>query len=447
MATMILISKELSSFLIHRSKRTFWAAVFVSVISFQAQAAEWTAEPRISLLSGYNDNYLLTTQPHSSVWEADLIASSKFGVAKENQGLFGNAKIVAKRFWGGSGQESSDLLDREDYFFNADAYHQSERNVFRGNIDYIRDSTTDYEVEEGITTNVYATRILKKAGASWARTLTERMSVDLGYQYNNTSFADDPGDSDLTPYKFNVLTASLNYQITPRTTGILQGAGSSYKPDTNFNSNTWNLQAGLSSAFTETIDGSILAGYRKTTSDTLFFTGFCIGANPGASFPDCDGGIPVRTGSEKGETKTNGTVYSASVSKRLEKGLLSATLSRTATPNLNGQLLDSTKLRLNGIYRLTEMLTSRLSIQYSENEAIVSEAGRDSNDALIQEQFNRKQKSFSITPRISWRFLREWRLAGEYQYVKNKNRLQNTASRNAVYLTLSYVPTKFSISR
>ncbi len=66
---------------------------------------------------------------------------------------------------------------------------------------------------------------------------------------------------------------------------------------------------------------------------------------------------------------------------------------------------------------------------------------------LYRNQDNRKQKYFSITPRISWQFLREWRLAGEYQYVKSKDRLKNTASRNAVYLTLSYVPTKFSISR
>ena len=85
-------------------------------------------------------------------------------------------------------------------------------------------------------------------------------------------------------------------------------------------------------------------------------TGFCVGANPGASFPDCDGGFPVATGTEKGKTKTNGSVYSASITKRLEKGSLSAVISRTQRPDLNGRLLDSNQLRLNGVYRLTEML-------------------------------------------------------------------------------------------
>ena len=422
--------------------------VIAILLSVPAHAAEWTAEPDISLRSGYNDNVLLVTGPHTSVWETDLSASTKFGVARENQGLFGDAGVIIRRFSGGSGRESSDLLDREDYFFNTDAYHQTERNVFRGNIDFIRDSTQDSEVNEtGSFTNVYATRIRKTLGASWARTLTERMSLDLGYQYNNVSFADDPGQIDLIPYKFNQLTASLNYQLTPRTVGIFQSTGSIYKPDTGLNSDTLNFQVGLNSAFSETIDLSILAGYRQTNSDSLFLTGFCIGANPGASFPDCDGGIPIATGTDQDTTKTSGSVYNASITKRLEKGSLSAVISRTQTPDLNGRLLDSNQLRLNGVYRLTEMLQSSLGIQYSENETIVNVFGRDANDTVIRELKNAKEKYFSITPRISWRFLREWRLSGEYQYVKRKDRLENTASRNAVYLTLSYVPTKLSISR
>jgi len=422
--------------------------VFVTASTVSTQAAEWTASPEISLKSGYNDNYRLTSAAHSSVWEADLIASSRFGVAKENQGLFGDVGTTIRRFTGGTGLNSSDLLNREDYFFKTNAYHATELNVYRGNLNYVRDSLLNSTVDEtGVITNSNATRISKNLGASWARTLTERMSLNLGYQYNNINYADEAAVSNLIPYKYNQLTASLNYQITPRTAGILQGARSAYKPDTNFNSDTWNLQAGINTAFSETIDLSILAGYRKTTSDTQFLTGFCIGADAGASFPDCEGGIPVATGREKGETKTNGTVYSASISKRLEKGSLSATLSRSATPNSNGQLLDSNQLRLNGVYRLTEMLQSSLRIQYSENEVIVSEFGRSADNAVSREDSNVKQKFFRITPRISWQFLREWRLAGEYRYAKNKNRAQDTATQNAVYLTLSYVPTKLSISR
>lgn len=410
-------------------------------VSLPAQAAEWTAEPDISLRSGYNDNVLLSAGPHSSVWEADLFASTKFGVAKENQGLFGDAGVKVRRFTGGSGREDSDLLDREDYFFNTDAYHQTERNIFRGNIDYIRDSTLDSEVNEiGNVSNVYATRIRKTLGASWTRTLAEKMTLDLGYQYNDISFADDPGISDLIEYTNDQLTAALNYQFTPRTQGSLSSSWSQFKPETNFNSETLSLQAGVNSAFSETLDWSILAGYRNTKSDTAFLTGFCIGADPGAEFPDCTGGTAVPTGTDKGETETNGPVYSANITKSFEKASLGATFIRTTSPGLNGQLLDSNRFILDGKYRLTAMLRSSLKIEYAENETIVNLVGRAPDNVT--------QKFFRITPRVSWQFLREWRLAGDYRYVKSEKRItSNIATQNAFYLTLSYVPLKFSISR
>ncbi len=51
-------------------------------------------------------------------------------------------------FSGGSGRESSSVLDREDYHLNTNAYHGTERNTFRGNINYTRDSTLDSELDE-----------------------------------------------------------------------------------------------------------------------------------------------------------------------------------------------------------------------------------------------------------------------------------------------------------
>ncbi|MGB5708576.1 MAG: hypothetical protein WBM41_17325, partial [Arenicellales bacterium] len=197
------------------SLKTF-LPVLALALAVPAQAAEWTAAPNISLKSGYNDNYRLTSLPHSSVWEADLIASSRFGVAKENQGLFGDAGVTIRRFTGGTGLNSSDLLNREDYFFRTNAYHATELNQYSGNINYTRDSLLNSTVDNtGVIANSNATSIRKTLGASWARTLTERMSFNLGYQYNNTSYTDDLETSNLIPYKFNQLTASLDYQVTP----------------------------------------------------------------------------------------------------------------------------------------------------------------------------------------------------------------------------------------
>ena len=150
------------------------ALVIALAMPMSVQAAEWTAEPKISLRTGYNDNIRLTAAAHDSVWETALSPSVKFGVAQENQGLSGDAGLAIRRFAGGSGRESNDVLDREDYHFNTDAWHNTLRDSFKANLDYTRDSTLDSELDQ--TGNVIedrATRERFTLGPSWTRILTE----------------------------------------------------------------------------------------------------------------------------------------------------------------------------------------------------------------------------------------------------------------------------------
>jgi len=364
----------------------------------------------------------------------------KFGVAKENQGLFGNASAAIRRFFGGSGRESSSILDREDYHLSTDAYHNTQRNAYKANLKYTRDSTLDSELDEtGNVVSNRATRDRFTLGPSWTTSLNEITNLNLGYQYTTVSYSDDPGVNDLVGYDYDVFSSSLVRQFSPRLQGTLSASYSRYEPDTGFNSDTLSIQAGLSRNFTETLVASFLVGQRETTSDTLIATGYCILANPGASFPACSGGIAVPTGTKKDELDTSGSVYSANITKTLETGKLSATLSRASSPSSNGELLDRTQLILSGEHKITEKLRSTLRIQYARNETIVNTLGRKTDQT--DETF------FRIIPRISWRWQREWELAGEYQYAENEDRNSNTATRNAFYLTLSYRPTKIYMSR
>jgi hypothetical protein len=199
-----------------------------------------------------------------------------------------------------------------------------------------------------------------------------------------------------------------------------------------------NIQVGISRSFSETLSTSWLAGYRETTSDTLVATGFCIGADPGAKFPGCNGGSPVQTGTAKDDDTSSGSVYSANITKLLEKGELSANLSRSTNPGGDGELLDTTRLTLIGTHKFSEKLRSSLSISYSNAETI----SRVSNNT-------RKTDSdfFRIRPKLFWKWHRNWQLAAEYEYVETENRNSDTARRNAFYLTLSYQHPRISISR
>lgn len=390
------------------------ATILALTLPLSIEAAEWSVEPKISLRTGYNDNIRLTAAPHDSVWETALTPSVKFAMAEENKGLSGDARISVRRFSGGSGRESSDTLDREDYHLGTDGWYNTLRNSFRASLDYTRDSTLDSELDQtGNVVDDRATRERLFLAPAWTTSLTELINLELAYEFTNVDYSDDPGIQDLVSYDYHTPSAALLYQFSPRTQATLSAGYSSYRPDADVSvdSDTLSLQAGLSRNFSETLQASFLVGRRDTTSDII-------------------GG---------GETDTNSAVYSASLTKTLETGSLSASLTRSSSPGADGELFDRTRLVLLGKHRFTETINSSLRIVYTENETIVNRLGITPNSDT--EDF------FRVTPRIEWRWSRAWSLAGEYQYATDDKADGSDAERNAVYVTLSYRPVKWSVAR
>jgi hypothetical protein len=418
-----------------------WLPALLLLFALPAGGAEWLIEPKISLRGGYNDNIRLDTGSEDAVWEKAITPSVRFGVAKEDRGLFGKAYASVRRFSGGSGRNSSDQLDREDYHFDTDAYYATERNRFSGLINYTQDSTLDSELDQtGQALSSRATRERITLGPRWIHTLNETTQLDTSYSFTTVSYADEENFQRLIEYDYHQLSAALVHQLTPQLQGTLSTAYSSYQPDTGFDSDTTNIQVGISRSFSETLSTSWLAGYRETKADTLIATGFCLGADPGANFPGCKGGSPVQTGTTKDDDTSSGSVFSASITKLLEKGEISANLSRSSNPSSDGELLDTTRLILAGDYKFSEKLRSSLSISYSNAETIsrVSNALRKTDEDI-----------FRVRPKIYWKWSQQWQLAAEYEYAEreDKDRFSGTATRNAFYLTLSYQQPKISISR
>lgn len=425
----------------HRHKLTQQIALCaLLVIPPAIQAAEWSIEPRVSLRAGRNDNIRLTADDHSPVWESVLAPSAKFGVKTETSGLTGDAGLAIRRFTGGTGRESSSVLNREDYHFNTDVFHNGQLSSIRANLDYTRDSTLDSELDQtGKVSDQRATRDKLTLAPSWSTLLNEVTRLELAYQYNDASYKNDPGIADLVDYKYHTFDMSLVRQLSPRIKGTAAAGYSSYRPDTDFDSDTLSLQLGLAFNVSETLLASFLAGQRSTTADSFIGTGICLGALPGATFPTCTGGIAIPTGTANTEFKSTSPVYTASITKTLEAGSLSASLSRASYPSSLGELLDTTRLLLTGDRQITETLRASLRLEYTENETIVGRVG------LVTNQ--QKETFFRVTPRASWRWSREWEVAGEYQYVDNDDPVLGTATRNAFYVTLIYRPDKTYISR
>jgi len=425
-----------------RMLKNLHGVLFITLaIPLSIQAAEWSAKPRVTLRTGYNDNIRMTTQTHDPVWETILSPALKLGVLTQSSGLTGDAGFAVRRFVGGSGRESGKLLNREDYHLNTNAYRNTPLSRINADLNYTRDSTLDSELDQtGHVTDNRATRDKLTLEPSWSRLLSELTRLNLSYQYNTIKYTDDPGIADLVGYKYHVASASLVHQFSPRLQGTLSAGYSSYRPDTDFNSDTLSLQAGLSRNFTQTLVASFLIGQRQSASDSFVGTGFCIGALPGASYPTCTGGIAVPTGSANTTVETTSAVYSASITKTLETGSLGASLSRSSSPSSLGELLDATRLTLTGSHDLTETLHTYLNINYTENETIVNRVGLTTTN-------QGKETFLRVTPGVAWHWRREWILAGEYRYVNNEDPVAGTATRNALYVSLTYQPPKRYLSR
>jgi hypothetical protein len=407
-------------------------------IPLVAAAAEWSAEPKIRLITGYNDNIRLTSGGHDAVWESSLAPSIKLGVATETDGVSADGGFAIRRFTGGSGNDSGAMLNREDYHLNTSAFHKTETDNFGFNVNYTRDSTLDSELDQGIIASTRVTRNYLVAGPSWSSAITPLTRLDANYQAYVVSYGSTNGISNLVDYDYHAATGTLSHQLTPRSQGLLAVGYTRYLPDSDFKSSTLSLQAGVATSFNETLTASVQAGQSWTSSDTPVASGFCIGADPGAAFPACTGGRPIPNGKTNTTIDSTSAVYSASLTKTLETGKVTASLSRSSAPSSTGELLNATRLLLSGEYRLSETLRSNLKIEYTQNETIANSAGQPS---LENKTFSR------ISPGVSWNWRREWSLSGEYQYANVDYGTGIKADRNAVYLTLSYQPLKKSISR
>ena len=119
---------------------------------------------------------------------------------------------------------------------------------------------------------------------------------------------------------------------------------------------------------------------------------------------------------------------------------MSLRATRSSSPASDGDLLDTTRFIFNGEHRFTEALRTSLRAEYSKIETISSATAglNDRDDRTL----------YRIVPRISWRWQREWDISGYYEYAKkDEDNTPKDATRNAVYLTLSYRPDKLFISR
>lgn len=395
-------------------------------------AAEWSAEPSVRVRREYNDNINLTLQPHNSVNGSIITPKVDFGSRAEIWQINATAELSRRRYSGESG------LDQDDNTFRLASQYATERDTWRLEGTKTLDSVSSDKLTSADTGVVQVQKRRENHGISpsWTRMLTETMQLQLAYQLNNVSYVNSQNIG-LYDYRYRVATARLTNWVSEQNQVFVTGGYSAFHvPATGFDSVSRTLQAGISRNFSETMQGTLLAGARRTESltqggKTIYQRSFGFDANGNLVIFLVPVGVTADVRSEETSVTFNG-----SLEKKFEKSRVNMTVNRSLDPSGSGGQVEQNSLD----FRLNRPLTSRFQLLFNayalKSRAV--EGNISSND----------RRYYYVEPGAFWQLSQEWNLSVGYRYTNLRREYESKdATSNSVHLMLAYYPLKMSISR
>lgn len=407
----------------------FWAGYALPMLSIprSGNAAEWSALPSIRVGQEYNDNLQLIVQPHNSVNGSMIAPKLDLAAISDIWRVTGEAEAVQKRFSGESD------LNRDDRFYNLGASYTTERSTWQ---------LTGSSTKSSILANELASPDIGVVGVqkiqdahslnpslTWA--MNELTQLQIGYSYNNVSYVDGKSVG-FNDYTTRAISAQLSNQLDPNDQISFSAWYSIFTvPSTTFESKSAMYQAGIVRTFSETMSGTLLAGWRNNSNEQIVL--ICSVSNPFYPFlgPPC-----LQTAQETIFSRTSSSVYNGILDKKFETTHLKITFSRAFDPSgLGGQVRsDSQQIWLGRDF--TSKLNGYISVA---NYGFKSETG---NLPGVDRHL------YTIEPGLHWTWTEKLGTDLSYQYWHIKRADEDKpATSKSIYLTLRYEWPKMSFSR
>jgi hypothetical protein len=418
-----------------------------------AQAAEWSAEPSVTMGETYNDNIHLTTVPHNAVRATRFSPSMKLSGKLETLEISGSAGVTVNRYSGEKG------LDTTDRVFNLSSLYNTERDNFGLTISHMLDSTLASELAQTGYVSSRKQRRYNTLSPSWTRALTERLKFTADYQYADAKYETDPNLTDYTDQQVRgileymwseqdqlflvVSSDKVRYASTagrrsaipvPFPYNLIYGVNYLYGGQfslTDRDTKTKNIMVGMSRNFSESLSGTLKIGRRSTVSSSVTT---CNGINDSCTWRDNpDGADPLIT--LRQATSSSGSTFEASVNKQFETLKIGGQASRELNASGSG-LVETSNVGISMSDRLSETLSGTLNVSvYSTKYQGDVPTNNDSRYLLI-------------APGLSWRMSEWWLMDAGYNYARQKyvNSL-SAATANSIYVNFTYNWPKISVSR
>lgn len=406
-------------------------------------AAEWSVEPSVRAARQYNDNVNNTLQSRSAVYITSVEPILNLGVRSDIWQINGNIDYTKNRF-----TPVTDL-DNNNQRFALSSSYQTERSSWQLSG---TSENTAFITERNLGGNigyVQANQIRNNRSISptWTWSMTQMMRLQLTYQMSDVSYVN--GESVLLyDYRVQSTTISLLKQINSLDLVSVNAGYSYYRvPKTGIISRSTNIQAGLTSQFTETLKGTITAGARNTTTVIPGGVPLYNFNDPGfqqcVSFANFIGvnwqdycSLPFVGYTKTQRTEKTSTIYNLNLEKSFENIQFNFALSRSVEPNPTGSESITNWLSLGLEKPLAEKLTGYFTVSgYTSSTIAGNVTGVD-------------YRVYHLEPKLRWQWTREMSVDGAYRYDHLKRNSENMpVVARSVSLSLTYNWPKMAISR
>jgi len=373
----------------------------VTVLTTNAYSAEYLIESDVNARVEYNDNIFLTDLPHDSV-KGIIITPTIFGKIKEKNW---ESSLIARIR---SHNYSDDTLNTNDQFFDLVGRYNVERNIFSLSYNYDFDSNLNSTSTDFGISGRRVNRKIQSISPQYTRLLTERSVLSLSYTYSDVDYLEAEG-TEYTPYITESGVLSLTYDLTERDklTFSLQAVDYTSKNDL-ITYQLFTSRIGIDHKFTETLFADFLLGASRQNSTSLSTV------------------VPT----QEIDFKNRGFVLNAGIKQLLEKGEITARVSRDNVTNSFGGLDRVDKLKFNYSEKISQLWRYSVAARIEDIISISSGTRTTDRDVLF----------FNST--IYYSITEKWKANASYRYIQRKFKSDISDDRaphsNSVYIGLTY---------
>ena len=383
-----------------------WVCLMGSGISSQSEAAEWSLSPSLSVKGVYNTNLLLTPFPHDGTYGYWVTPATE--IAGKTERLDVSSRIAAD-FVGYFGAEDRQFTN---VFAPLSVRYRTDKDTIGFTGGLTRDNTLLGELQATGVVLDFTQRNQWTFNPTWTRRLTEKLSVQSGVQFSDTTYE----SARLVDYRLVGGSGGLLYHLSERDQIQLLGSYTHFRTTDSpfgFQASFPGINMSLTHAFSESLTGTLNGGPRflSSTSQT-----------------------PL------GDITARDTVWlaGASMTKQFERAALHVSFARDLTPSGFGLLIQTHRGEVTGTYRISETLDFTLTVlgvlASGKTKAAIGRTFPDSSYV-------------SLMPKLSWRFLEWWQTEVSYEYRwREFESAAGSAQSHATMFMVTYSPPKLSFS-